>query len=75
MPAISSTFEPQEPLLSDLLKDIWVGKIQRPDFQRPWFGMICISALYWQVYPELILLVQLCYGKLKGRKSGLYLGL
>jgi uncharacterized protein with ParB-like and HNH nuclease domain len=36
MPAISSTFESQEPLLSDLLKDIRVGKIQLPDFQRPW---------------------------------------
>lgn len=36
MPAISSTFESQEPLLSDLLKDIKVGKIQLPDFQRPW---------------------------------------
>ena len=36
MPSISSTFESQEPLLSDLLKDIRVGKIQLPDFQRPW---------------------------------------
>lgn len=36
MPAISSTFESQEPLLSDLLKDVHSGEIQLPDFQRPW---------------------------------------
>jgi hypothetical protein len=36
MPAISSTFDSQEPFLSELLRDIDSGKIQLPDFQRPW---------------------------------------
>ncbi|SEH04820.1 DUF262 domain-containing protein [Candidatus Venteria ishoeyi] len=36
MPAISSTFDSQEPFLSELLRDIESGKIQLPDFQRPW---------------------------------------
>lgn len=36
MPAISSTFESNEPSLHSLLDDIHVGKIQLPDFQRPW---------------------------------------
>lgn len=36
MPAISSTFDSQEPFLSELLQNIGSGKIQLPDFQRPW---------------------------------------
>lgn len=36
MTAISSTFDSQEPLMGDLLKDIHTGKLQLPDFQRPW---------------------------------------
>lgn len=36
MSAIASTFDSQEPLLEDLLKDVHYGKIQLPDFQRPW---------------------------------------
>jgi hypothetical protein len=36
MSAISSTFESKEPLLSELMKEIHTGKIQLPDFQRPW---------------------------------------
>lgn len=36
MPAISSTFRSGEPALQGLLEDIHLGKIQLPDFQRPW---------------------------------------
>ena len=36
MPAISSTFDSQEPFLADVLREIHAGKIQLPDFQRPW---------------------------------------
>lgn len=36
MPAITSTFRSGEPSLSDVLRDIHVGKIQLPDFQRGW---------------------------------------
>lgn len=36
MPAITSTFRSAEPSLSDVLRDIHVGKIQLPDFQRGW---------------------------------------
>ena len=36
MPAISSTFRSGEPALQELLEDIHLGKIQLPDFQRPW---------------------------------------
>lgn len=36
MPAISSTFDSQEPFLAEVLREIHAGKIQLPDFQRPW---------------------------------------
>lgn len=36
MSTIASTFDSQEPLLEELLRDIHHGKIQLPDFQRPW---------------------------------------
>ncbi len=34
MPTISNTFETEEPLLEDLLRQIELGRIQLPDFQR-----------------------------------------
>lgn len=34
MPAITSTFRSSELSLSDVLRDIHIGKIQLPDFQR-----------------------------------------
>jgi hypothetical protein len=36
MPAITSTFRSGEPSLSDVLRDIHIGKVQLPDFQRGW---------------------------------------
>lgn len=36
MSAVGSTFESHEPLLKDILADIHRGKVQLPDFQRPW---------------------------------------
>lgn len=36
MPTISNTFETEEPLLEDLLRQIELGHIQLPDFQRGW---------------------------------------
>ncbi|MCH7728173.1 MAG: DUF262 domain-containing protein [Planctomycetes bacterium] len=36
MQAITSTFRSGEPSLGDVLKDLHVGKIQLPDFQRGW---------------------------------------
>ena len=36
MPTISNTFETEEPLLEDLLRQIELGRIQLPDFQRGW---------------------------------------
>jgi len=36
MSAFSSTFRSGEPSLADLLRNISLGKIQLPDFQRGW---------------------------------------
>ena len=36
MPAITSTFKSGEPSLPDILREINIGKVQLPDFQRGW---------------------------------------
>lgn len=35
-PAVAGTFRTGEPFLHALLGDIGLGKVQIPDFQRPW---------------------------------------
>jgi uncharacterized protein with ParB-like and HNH nuclease domain len=34
--AVAGTFRTSEPFLHSLLEDIQLGKVQIPDFQRPW---------------------------------------
>lgn len=59
-----STFDTTKIALKDILGQITDGRVQLPDFQRGWYGMMSMSGLCWSVLPVLFPLVRLCCWRL-----------